>query len=93
MGSFNTSAHDLPIRAASSLQTCLRSMLNLTKPSAKPWTARDGHWTIFFIERLWRSVKYENVYLYAYKDGKECFLGLKEYFTNFNHRRRHQSLG
>lgn len=45
-----------------------------------------------FIERLWRSVKYENVYLYAYQDGKECFLGLKKYFAYYNHQRRHQSL-
>lgn len=33
-----------------------------------------------FIERLWRSVKYEEVYLYAYRDGKECYIGLKKYF-------------
>lgn len=45
-----------------------------------------------FIERLWRSVKYENVYLYAYSDGKECYNGLKEYFQYYNHHRRHQSL-
>ncbi len=45
-----------------------------------------------FIERLWRSVKYENVYLYAYNDGKECYKGLKEYFKYYNHQRRHQSL-
>lgn len=45
-----------------------------------------------FIERLWRSVKYENVYLYAYQDGKECYGGLKKYFAYYNHKRRHQSL-
>ncbi|MEN5214083.1 IS3 family transposase [Elizabethkingia anophelis] len=45
-----------------------------------------------FIERLWRSVKYENVYLYAYNDGKECYKGLKEYFQYYNNQRRHQSL-
>lgn len=45
-----------------------------------------------FIERLWRSVKYENVYLYAYQDGKACYSGLKKYFTYYNHHRRHQSL-
>jgi len=45
-----------------------------------------------FIERLWRSVKYENVYLYAYNDGKDCYRGLKEYFEYYNNQRRHQSL-
>lgn len=45
-----------------------------------------------FIERLWRSVKYENIYLYAYNDGKECYKGLKEYFEYYNNQRRHQSL-
>lgn len=45
-----------------------------------------------FIERLWRSVKYEEVYLYAYRDAKECYIGLKKYFGYYNHQRRHQSL-
>lgn len=46
-----------------------------------------------FVERLWRSVKYENVYLYAYQDGKQCYIGLNKYFAYYNHSRRHQSLG
>ena len=45
-----------------------------------------------FIERLWRSVKYEHVYLYPASDGLECYHGLKEYFEYYNHIRRHQSL-
>lgn len=45
-----------------------------------------------FIERLWRSVKYENIYLYAYSDGRECYRGLAKYFSYYNHNRRHQSL-
>lgn len=45
-----------------------------------------------FIERLWRSVKYENVYLYAYQDGRACYDGLKQYFQYYNTQRRHQSL-
>lgn len=45
-----------------------------------------------FIERLWRSVKYENVYLYAYQDGRACYGGLKQYFQYYNNERRHQSL-
>jgi putative transposase len=45
-----------------------------------------------FIERLWRSVKYENVYLRAYETGPELRRGLGEYFEFYNAERRHQSL-
>ena len=45
-----------------------------------------------FIERLWRSVKYEDVYLKEYKDGWELEAGLAQYFYFYNHKRRHQSL-
>jgi putative transposase len=45
-----------------------------------------------FIERLWRSVKYEHVYLYAYSDGVSLYKGLEEYFEFYNHKRIHQSL-
>jgi putative transposase len=45
-----------------------------------------------FIERLWRSVKYENVYLQAYGSTLELYKGLKEYFRFYNNERFHQSL-
>jgi putative transposase len=45
-----------------------------------------------FIERLWRSVKYEDVYLHAYETGLEVFKGLKKYFEFYNQKRRHTSL-
>ena len=45
-----------------------------------------------FIERLWRSVKYEHVYLFPASDGLECYQGLKKYFEYYNNERRHQSL-
>jgi putative transposase len=45
-----------------------------------------------FVERLWRTVKYENIYLKAYSDGLELYLGLKEYFDFYNNERFHQSL-
>jgi len=45
-----------------------------------------------FIERLWRSVKQENIYLNAYETGKEVYEGLKTYFDFYNQRRSHQSL-
>jgi putative transposase len=45
-----------------------------------------------FIERLWKSVKYEDVYLKAYSSIAEARQGLREYFEFYNRRRRHQSL-
>lgn len=46
-----------------------------------------------FIERLWRSVKYEEVYLHAYENGSEARAGLMKYFEFYNARRTHQSHG
>jgi putative transposase len=46
-----------------------------------------------FIERLWRSVKYEEVYLHAYGNGTEARTALTRYFAFYNSRRSHQSLG
>ena len=46
-----------------------------------------------FIERLWRTVKYEEVYLKDYVDVLEAVSNLKRYFTFYNHERPHQSLG
>ncbi len=45
-----------------------------------------------FIERLWRTVKYENVYLKGYEDMKRLKAGLKEYFEFYNYKRPHSSL-
>lgn len=45
-----------------------------------------------FIERLWRSVKYENVYLNVYENGLTLWKGLDEYFQFYNNKRLHQSL-
>ena len=45
-----------------------------------------------FIERLWRSVKYEHIYLNVYQDGLSLWKGLGEYFRFYNHERPHQSL-
>ena len=46
-----------------------------------------------FIERLWRTVKYENVFIKGYKTMAEARCGLKEYFEEYNTERPHQSLG
>lgn len=45
-----------------------------------------------FIERLWRTVKYEHIYLHVYDDGLSLYKGLQHYFTFYNDERRHQSL-
>ena len=45
-----------------------------------------------FIERLWRSVKYEHVYLHVYEDGLSLWKGLYSYFEFYNRQRLHQSL-
>jgi len=46
-----------------------------------------------FIERLWRSVKYEEVYLKEYADGWDVEASLSAYFRFYNQERVHQSLG
>jgi putative transposase len=46
-----------------------------------------------FIERLWRSVKYEEVYLKEYVDGWDAEASLSAYFRFYNQERVHQSLG
>ena len=45
-----------------------------------------------FIERLWKSVKYEDIYLKAYRSMVEVKKGLADYFTFYNQKRWHQSL-
>jgi putative transposase len=52
-----------------------------------------GRWMDnIMIERLWRSVKYEDVYLKAYESIPDAREGLAKYFEFYNNRRRHQSL-
>jgi putative transposase len=44
-----------------------------------------------FIERLWRSVKYEDIYIYEYRTLGQLRTGLNKYFQFYNHERPHQS--
>jgi putative transposase len=56
----------------------------------------DGRGRVFdniMIERLWRSVKYEEVYLKEYGSVRECRRELGKYFDFYNEERRHQGLG
>ncbi len=55
----------------------------------------DGRGRCFdniFTERLWRTVKYEEVYLRDYQSFDEAHSSLRQYFHLYNHRRLHQSL-
>lgn len=56
----------------------------------------DGRGRVFdniFVERLWRNVKHEDVYLKGYATMGELMVGLAEYFAFYNGERPHQSLG
>lgn len=56
----------------------------------------DGRGRCFdniFIERLWRSLKQEEVYLKDYQQVSEARSGIERWFQFYNYRRRHQSLG
>ena len=46
-----------------------------------------------FVERLWRSIKYEEVYLKAYQNGTEARKGIGAYLAFYNQERPHQSPG
>jgi putative transposase len=46
-----------------------------------------------FIERLWWSLKYENVYPRCYENGETLRAGLSEYFDYYNNERRHSAIG
>lgn len=46
-----------------------------------------------YIERFWRTVKYEAVYLNSYNDFSELYIGISGYIQFYNDERPHQSLG
>ncbi len=55
----------------------------------------DGRGRVFdniFVERLWRTVKYEHLYLYEYETVVAVRHGLDSYFQFYNMERPHQSL-
>jgi putative transposase len=56
------------------------------------WDGRGRALDNVFVERLWRSVKYEEVYLKDYQTVSEARNGLKDYFQFYNYERYHQSL-
>ena len=60
--------------------------IRISMDGKDPW--RD----IVFVERLWRSVKYEEVYLNAYESMSEAKQSLQKYFKFYNQNRKHQTL-
>ena len=54
--------------------------------------ADAGYADNVFIERLWRTVKYEDIYLREYADGHELHAGLARYFHFYNYERPHSAL-
>ena len=46
-----------------------------------------------FIERLWRSLKHEEIYLKGYAEGREAKAGIANWIAVYNDRRLHQALG
>lgn len=58
--------------------------------------SQDGRGRVFdniFVERLWRSVKYEEVYLKDYQTVAVALISLSRYFQFYNYQRLHQALG
>ena len=45
-----------------------------------------------FIERLWWSVKYEDVYIREYRNGRDLHIGMDKYFKKYNWERRHMGI-
>ena len=60
--------------------------INISMDGKRAW--RDN----VFVERLWRSVKYEEVYLNAYESALEARQSLTKYFRFYNENRKHQTL-
>lgn len=56
------------------------------------WDGRGRALDNIFVERFWRSLKYEEIYLKEYRNGKEAKKGIEEYISFYNNERPHQSL-
>lgn len=69
-----------------------------TSPFCRPqalrlaWTARDGATDNIFTERLWRSLKYEEVYLHEFMTPRQAREGIRNYLDFYNTGRPHQAL-
>ena len=57
------------------------------------WSGRKRCYDNILVERLWRTVKYEEVYLHAYSDGWDAEISLDRFLWRYCHVRPHSSLG
>jgi putative transposase len=57
------------------------------------WSGRKRCYDNILVERLWRTVKYEEVYLHAHSDGWEAEISLARFLLRYCHVRPHSSLG
>src|SRR5271157_5072946 len=81
----------IPIRAP--LSPPRLSPASSRQPASRfRWTGRGRFMDNIFIERLWRSIKYEEVHLKAYADGREARVGIGSWMTFYNFRRPHQAM-
>ncbi len=62
------------------------------KGSRISWDGQGRALDNIFVERLWRSLKYEEVYLKHYEHGKSAYQGIREYMMFYNQERPHQAL-
>ncbi len=68
---------------------------HFTSPEAPTQISMDGRGRALdniFIERFWRSIKYEEIYLHDYATPREARRAIVAYIAFYNHERRHQSL-
>jgi putative transposase len=57
------------------------------------WSGRKRRYDNNLVERLWRTLKYKEVYLHAYSDGWEAEISLARFLWRYCHVRSHSSLG
>ena len=76
-------------------------IIKLSTPNYQLSTSNSSHQTDtvsgratddIYIERFWRSIKHEDIYLNAYEDGVELWHGIDNYIRIYNTKRLHQSL-
>lgn len=73
--------------------TCERFLEILLRQGVQP--SMDGRGRALdniFVERLWRSVKQENIYINDYRDGIDVYSGIQKYFMFYNYSRPHMAL-
>jgi transposase InsO family protein len=79
-------------RRSTSAVTPLSPACSPATASSSAWTAKGLGGENVFVERLWRSVKYEEVYLRAYETVGEARASIGRYLDFYNGRRPHSSL-